>query len=368
MSIQQFLSSERFDPDTTRMMGVAFEMACVALRLAGRGAIAKAVVAEKIIELAKAGERDANTLCEHSLKELRANALENRLLAALEPSDYALLMPQLRTAYFSQGAVLQEQDAPVAHVYFPMNGLVSLVSIMEDGQAVESAVVGREGAVGAFAGLRPCNAFARATVQIPATVAVIPTSHFQAAVNRSERIRDLILRYKEALLGQVQQTAACNALHPLEARLARWLVQAFDRTGDARDLPLTQESIAQMLGARRTTVTLIARRLQDAGLISYRRGRIIILDKVGLEHLACECYRASRRLTERVLPATDESARKAHPPRCPEEERIETIQALAERVGIASEQRKARTPKAKRGKKTGTVVGHIAGVAVVMGD
>jgi len=244
------------------------------------------------------------------------DALENRLLAALEPSDYALLMPQLRTAYFSQGAVLQEQGAPVAHVYFPMNGLVSLVSIMEDGRAVESAVVGREGAVGAFAGLRPCNAFTRATVQIPATVAVIPASHFQTAVNRSERIRDLILRYKETLLGQVQQTAACNALHPLEARLARWLVQAFDRTGDARDLPLTQESIAQMLGARRTTVTFIARRLQDAGLISYRRGRIIILDKVGLEHLACECYRAIRRQTERVLPGTDESARKTNQPLC----------------------------------------------------
>ena len=301
MPMRQFLNGERFDPDTTHIMGVAFEMVCVALRLAGRGDIAKAVVAEKIIELAKAGERDANTLCEHSLKELRANALENRLLAALEPSDYALLMPQLRTAYFSQGAVLQEQEAPVAHVYFPMNGLVSLVSIMEDGRAVESAVVGREGAVGAFAGLRPGNAFTRATVQIPATVAVIPTSHFQAAVNQSQRIRDLILRYKEALFGQVQQTAACNALHPLEARLARWLVQAFDRT-DARDLPLTQESIAQMLGARRTTVTLIAGRLQDAGLIHHRRGRIIILDKVGLEHLACECYGAIRRQTERVLP------------------------------------------------------------------
>src|SRR4029453_14786459 len=128
--------------------------------------------------------------------------------------------------YFSQGAVLQEQEAPVAHVYFPMNGMVSLVSVMEDGQVVESAVVGREGAVGAFAGLGPWSA-TRATVQIPATVAVISTSHFQAAVNQSERIRDLILRYKESLLGQVQQTAACNALHPLEARLARWLVQAF---------------------------------------------------------------------------------------------------------------------------------------------
>jgi CRP-like cAMP-binding protein len=302
--IRQFLNGERFDPDTTRIMGVAFEMACVALRLADRGDLAKAVVAEKIIELAKAGERDANTLCERSLNELAPmlDKLENQLLAALEPGDYALLMPHPRAAYFTQGAVLQEQEAPVAHVYFPMNGMVSLVSVMEDGQVVESAVVGREGAVGAFAGLGPWSA-TRATVQIPATVAVISTSHFQAAVNQSERIRDLILRYKESLLGQVQQTAACNALHPLEARLARWLLQALDRT-DERELPLTQDSIAQMLGARRTTVTLIAGKLQEAGLIRYRRGRIIILDKAGLEHLACECYRAIRRRTEGVVPPT----------------------------------------------------------------
>lgn len=229
--------------------------------------------------------------------------LENRLLAALEPSDHALLAPHLRRAFFAQGAVLQEQEAPVAHVYFPMNGMVSLVSVMEDdGQVVETAVVGREGAIGAFAGLGPWNAFTRATVQIPATIAIISASHFQMAVSRSERIRDLILRYKEALLGQVQQTAACNALHPLEPRLARWLLQALDRM-DRQELLLTQDSIAQMLGVRRTTVTVIATRLQEARLIRYCRGRITILDRVELERLACECYRAIRRRTEGVVSA-----------------------------------------------------------------
>jgi CRP-like cAMP-binding protein len=230
----------------------------------------------------------------------RLDKRENRLLEALEPADYALLMPHLRTAYFAQGAVLQEQEAPVDHVYFPLNGLVSLVSVMEDGQIVETAIVGREGTVGAFAGLGPWHAFTRATIQIPATVAVIETAQFQEAVSRSERIRELVLRYKEALLGQVQQTAACNALHKLEPRLARWLLQALDRT-DAREMPLTQDSIAEMLSVRRTTVTVVAGKLQEAGLIRYRRGRIVVLDRAGLEHLACECYRAIHRRTEGVF-------------------------------------------------------------------
>jgi CRP-like cAMP-binding protein len=206
----------------------------------------------------------------------------------------------LRTGHFAQGTVLQEQGAQVAHVYFPLSGMVSLVYVMEDGHVVETAVVGREGTVGAFAGLGPWHALSRAIVQIPATIAVIPSSYFQAAVSQSERIRDLVLQYKEALLGQVQQTAACNALHPLEARLSRWLLQALDRTNE-HDLPLTQDAIAQMLGVRRTTVTVVANKLQEAGLMRYRRARIVVLDRAGLEDVACECYRAIRRRTDNVV-------------------------------------------------------------------
>jgi CRP-like cAMP-binding protein len=253
-------------------------------------------------------------LCEKALRDIRGSKftagrkgksamrmpkVQNRLLAALEQADYSLLSPHLRTAYFPQGVILQEQEAPVDDVYFPLSGMVSLVSVMENGHAVETAVVGREGAVGAFVGLGRWNAFTRATVQIPATVAVISASHFQEAVSQSEPIRDLILKYKEALLGQIQQTAACNALHPLESRLARWLLQAFDRT-DEREVPLTQESLAHMLGVRRTTVTVVASRLQADGLIRYQRGHIVVLNRVGLEELACECYRAIRRRTEGV--------------------------------------------------------------------
>jgi CRP-like cAMP-binding protein len=196
--------------------------------------------------------------------------------------------------------VLQEQEAPVEKVYFPLSGVISLISVMEDNRVVETAMVGREGAVGAFGGLGPWNAFTRAVVQLPGMAVVIPVSSFQTVVAQRERIRNLILRYKEALLAQVQQTAACNALHPLEERLARWLLQALDRADDP-ELPLTQEFIAQMLGVRRTTVTMIASQLQEAGMIRYHRGHIAVLDRSRLEEAACECYSAIRRRTDAVF-------------------------------------------------------------------
>src|SRR5262245_29859031 len=232
---------------------------------------------------------------------------ENQLLAALDPTDYALIRPHLSTACFERGVILQEQEAPVVQVYFPMSGLVSLVSVMEDGHEIETAVVGRDGAVGAFVGLGRWNAIARATVQIPATCAVIATSHFRAAVSQNERIRDVMLRFRETLFGQVQQNAACNALNPLEDRFARWLLQALDLT-EERELPLTQESLSKMLGVRRTSVTIIAHRLQADGLIRYRRGHILVLNRAGLEDVACECYRAMRRRTDNVARAPANAA------------------------------------------------------------
>jgi CRP-like cAMP-binding protein len=228
----------------------------------------------------------------------------NRLLSDLGDADFALLAPHLRDVPLIQGVVLQEQEAPVENVYFPLSGVISLISVMEGGEVVETAMVGREGAVGAFGGLGPWNAFTRAVVQLAGIAAAIPVSRFQAAVGQSDRIRNLVLQCKEALLAQVQQTAACNALHPLESRLARWLLQTLDRASDP-ELSLTQDFIAQMLAVRRTTVTLIAGKLQEAGLIRYRRGRIVVLDRPRLEEAACECYRTIHRRTEAVFIARD---------------------------------------------------------------
>jgi CRP-like cAMP-binding protein len=235
--------------------------------------------------------------------DVLTNASENNrngLLAVLEPSDLALLHPHMRRLPLIAGATLQEQEAPVEQIYFPLSGLISLNAVMEAGEVVDTATVGRRGAVGAFAGLGHWHAFTRAVVQIPGTAMVISASHFQAAVSQSERIRDLILRYKEGLLAQVQQTAACNALHQVEARLARWLLQAIDGV-DEPTLPLTHDHLAEMLAVRRTTVTVIAGKLQEARLIRYHRGRIDVLDRVGLEKMACECYRTIRRRTEAVF-------------------------------------------------------------------
>src|SRR5262245_28551630 len=229
-----------------------------------------------------------------------SNQHGNRFLADLDRADFALLAPYLHKIPLVQGSVLQEQEAPVEQVYFPLSGVVSLISVMGDGTATQTAMVGREGAVDAFGGLGPWNAFTRAVVQLPGHALAIPVARFQVAVGQSERIRNLILRYKEALLAQVQQTAACNALHDLEARLARWLLQTLDLADDPK-LPLKQDFIAHMLAVRRTTVTLVAGRLQDAGLISYRRGRLVVEDRSKLEEVACECYATIRRRTDAVF-------------------------------------------------------------------
>jgi CRP-like cAMP-binding protein len=203
-----------------------------------------------------------------------------------------------------QGVILQEQGEPIERVYFPNSGMISLVAVMKQGNAVETATVGREGAIGAMSGLGPRHAFTRAVVQMPGTASMIATSKFQTIVERSAVIRDVIVRHNEVLLAQVQQSAACNALHEAEARFCRWLLQSRDRS-DSDVVPITQEFLAQMLGVRRTTVTLVAQSLQDAGLLRYRRGRIEIVDRDGLEERACECYKAVRWEIERYLPMAE---------------------------------------------------------------
>jgi CRP-like cAMP-binding protein len=233
---------------------------------------------------------------------MNSDQRENWLLKTLDWADFDLLVPHFRQVSLKQGSLLQEQEAPVERVYFPLSGVISLVSVMQGGEVVETATVGREGAVGAFGGLGPWRAFTRAVVQLPGTAAVISVSPFQTAVSQSNQLRNLILRYKEALLGQVQQTAACNALHSLEARLARWLLQTLDRA-DGAELRLTQNFMAQMLAVRRSTVTVIASKLQYAGLIRYRRGLIQVLDRSRLEETACECYRTIRQRTDAVFDA-----------------------------------------------------------------
>src|ERR1700704_1639831 len=225
----------------------------------------------------------------------------NRLLAALTAADHSLLAPHLKELSLELGLLLQEAGEPVEHIYFPPQGMISLLAVMSDGQGIENTTVGSEGVVGAMSGFGIHRGVTRAVVQAPLVASRISSVRFHAAVQKSEGIRNLIASYNEVLLAQVQQTAACNALHATESRLARWLLQTRDRI-DSDVLPLTQEFLSQMLGVRRTTVALVARQLEQAGVIQNRRGRIVVVDRKGLEDVACECYAIVRDQMSAALP------------------------------------------------------------------
>ena len=220
--------------------------------------------------------------------------MENRLLLSLSASDLASLTAHLSWIAVPQGAVLHGPEGQINTVYFPLSGVVSLHAVMNDGQAIEIACIGREGAVGlsSASALRP--AFTRAVVQVPGFAMAIPSSVLSVMIGQSEQMRDLVARYGSVLLAQTQQLAACNALHSVEQRVARWLLQLADRTGTA-DLSATHGTISRFLGVRRTTVTLVARNLQRDGIIHYNRGNIEIRDPKGLQSRSCECYDAWRR-------------------------------------------------------------------------
>jgi CRP-like cAMP-binding protein len=185
--------------------------------------------------------------------------------------------------------VLLETGDEVDQIYFPHNGMLSLLAVMRDGKAIETATVGREGVVGAMAGLGLYRSMVRVVVQLPMTATRISSSHFRKAVAGSEPLRNLCIHYNEVLLTQARVTAACNALHPVEARFARWLLQSAERAG-SDVVGLTQELLAEMLGVRRTSVTEVAGKLQADGIISYSRGVIKIIDRSALERVSCECY------------------------------------------------------------------------------
>ena len=214
---------------------------------------------------------------------------DNRLLAALPSEMLNLMGHDLRQISLAQHHAIYEPGAPIDEIYFPQSGMISLLVVAKDGGAVETATIGREGAIGLHAALGKRLSFTRATIQVAGKFSIIRASALAHLVQDHGPLRDMITRYTEVLWAEAQQLAACNAVHDAPARLCRWLLQTSDRIGN-QTLPLTQELIAQMLGVRRTTVTLMAQSLQSQGVIKYMRGRISILDREKLEHCACECY------------------------------------------------------------------------------
>lgn len=233
-------------------------------------------------------------------------SMDNALLSALPRGQFNILLrPYLTVLSIAQGMVLLESGDESERVYFPHNGMFSLLVVLQDGKSIETATVGREGVVGGMAGLGLHKSLVRVVVQLSMGVSRIPAAQFRKAAASSEAIRDMCIRYNEVLLSQARVTAACNALHSIESRFCRWLLQSADRAG-GDTVALTQEFLAEMLGVRRTSVTDVAGKLQHAGVISYSRGVIKILDRAGLEHISCECYQT---LVEQSAIVFDDGAR-----------------------------------------------------------
>ena len=218
----------------------------------------------------------------------QVSPLGNRVLSRLSRDDFELLRPHLVVAIVAQGMVLAEPGDEIDRVVFPITGMISLVVIMKDGRAIETATIGREGVFGASSAFGIYKSKVRALVQISMVAASITSVQFRKAAATSKAIHHLCIDSNEMLLTQARVTAACNALHTVEARFCRWLLQTREVSG-TDTITLTQEFLSEMLGVRRTSVTEVASKLQGAGIISYARGVIRISDMAALELRSCEC-------------------------------------------------------------------------------
>jgi len=227
--------------------------------------------------------------------------LDNHLLAALSTEVQQRLLPFLELVPMPLGMVLYESGDTMRHAYFPTDSIVSLLYVMEDGASAEISVVGNEGLVGVALFMGGLSTPSRALVQSAGHAYRMPGQRLKDEFNRHAELMLLLLRYTQALITQMAQTAVCNRHHSIDQQLCRWLLLSLDRLPDNR-LSMTQELIANMLGVRREGVTEAAGRLQKLGVIEYSRGHITVLDRPRLEALCCECYAVVRRETDRLLP------------------------------------------------------------------
>jgi CRP-like cAMP-binding protein len=214
----------------------------------------------------------------------------NRFLRLLPPTDLALFEAHLHVVEMSHGQVLAEPYQAIEKLYFPHGGIVSYVVAMRDGNMIETGMIGRDGVVGALQALDEKISPNRIMVQVPARASVIDVDVMRRAIDGSPSLRVMLAKHEQFFVAQIQQSAGCNACHTVEARMSRWLLRMYDLTGP--ELPLTQEFMAQMMGVRRTSVSLVAGQMQQAGLIRYRRGHVHVANVDRLKEVACECYEA----------------------------------------------------------------------------
>ena len=227
---------------------------------------------------------------------------DNELIAALPDAEWQRWRPQLERVQMPLGEVVYESGVTLKHVYFPTTAIVSLLYVMENGASAEIAVVGNEGVVGIALFMGGGSTPSRAIVQSAGEGYRLSAHNVQDEFGRSGPVMHLLLRYTQALITQMAQTAVCNRHHSLDQQLCRWLLLSLDRL-NGTDLVMTQELIANMLGVRREGVTEAALKLQHAGLIKYARGNITVLDRSGLEGRTCECYAVVKEKYDRLLPA-----------------------------------------------------------------
>jgi CRP-like cAMP-binding protein len=226
---------------------------------------------------------------------------QNHLLDALPAADYARIAPQLELVAMRLGQVLYDPGTKLRYVYFPTTSIVSLLYVMENGASAEIAIVGNEGILGVSLFMGGDTTPSRAVVQSEGYAFRLKSELLKSEFARFGPTMQLLLRYTQSLITQMAQTAVCNRHHSVDQQLCRWLLLSLDRL-QSNELSMTQELIANMLGVRREGVTEAAGKLQTAGLISYRRGKITVLDRCGLEGRTCECYRVVKAELDRLLP------------------------------------------------------------------
>ncbi len=225
--------------------------------------------------------------------------IANRLLSSLAPEDYARILPDLREVPLKFRLSLHEPGDRMPYVYFPNTGVISMLTVLRDGDAVEIATVGNEGMtdLSVFLGLEASDS--RLLIQVPGVAMRMESDRFREHVEEIAGLRALLGYYAIALFALVAQSAACNRMHPIVQRCARWLLMTHDRV-DAAVFPMTHNFLAEMLGVRRPSVSVAAEALQESGLIVYHRGRVTVLDRAGLEAASCECYRLVRERFDRL--------------------------------------------------------------------
>ena len=229
----------------------------------------------------------------------RENAKKNQLLAAMPEAEWKRWLPEMEAVDMPLGQVLYESGSTLTHVYFPTTAIISLLYVLENGASAEIAVVGNEGLVGISLFMGGESTPSRAVVQSAGKGFRLPAKAMKDEFNKGGAVLHLLLRYTQALITQMSQTAVCNRHHSLDQQLCRWLLLSLDRL-EGSELKMTQELISNMLGVRREGVTEAALQLQAAGLIRYARGRISVLDRTGLERRSCECYGVVKKEYDRL--------------------------------------------------------------------